>query len=423
MIKQSSLESNLDIAVVGGGVAGIVAAYLLQDRHRVSLYEKNDYVGGHTHTLRVDEGNGREAWVDTGFIVYNDRTYSNFIKFIKRLEVSGKTSPMSFSYWDPHKDFTYNTTIPFADRKNLLRPMFWRLLFEIYRFNRLTRQMLNKNRLQGLTLGGYLEKAGFSASFTELYILPMVSAIWSTAERDMLYFPADTFARFFENHGLLSLTQQPQWYTIKGGSHEYVKAFLKQFPGNVYTRQPVIKIARENGRVRLWTDDGEAVYDKVIIAAHADEALAMLDDPTDAEQRLLSPWGYSGNRVVLHRDDSCLHPLVKARGAWNYTREAQGGLQSAATLTYYMNLLQQLSSPYPYCVTLNPEGIDQNLMIADLHYTHPMFSKRAVATQPDLSSLNGVNNTWFCGSYFRYGFHEDAVMSAAAVGRDFGAIL
>ncbi|MBS0013447.1 MAG: FAD-dependent oxidoreductase, partial [Desulfobacterales bacterium] len=324
-------------------------------------------------------------------------------------------------YWDPGVKFTYNTTRPFADKKNLLRPSFWRLLFEIDRFNKTTRQWLAQNRLGDMTLGQYLHQAGFSAALTKHYVTPVSAAIWSTGERDILDFPAQSFARFFENHGLLSLSGHPQWYTIQGGSHEYVKAFLKGFAGTVHTGCPVKKIARENGRVRLWTHEAEAVYDKVVIAAHADQALAMLADPSDAETRLLSAWQYAQNRVILHRDTSCLPPLQAAWGCWNYRQGAKKADRGPATLTYYMNQLQQLASQHHYCVTLNPDDpIEPGHMIADLNYAHPMFDKDAAATQADLPGLNGVNNTWFCGSYFRYGFHEDAVMSAAAVGQDFG---
>ena len=414
-------ESSLDIAVAGGGVAGIVAAYLLARRHRVTLYEKNSYVGGHTHTIEVDEGNGSAACVDTGFIVFNDRTYPNFIRFIKQLGVSRLQSAMSFTYWDPGMGFTYNTTRPFADKKNLLRPSFWRLLFEIDRFNKTTRRWLAQNRLANMTLGQYLRQAGFSPALAKHYVSPVSAAIWSTGEQDILDFPAQTFARFFENHGLLSFSGHPQWYTIQGGSHEYVKAFLKTFPGTVHTGCPVKKIARENGGVRLWTHEAEAVHDKVVIAAHADEALAMLTDPSDAEAKLLSLWQYAQNRVILHRDTSCLPPLQAAWGSWNYRQATKKAVRGPATLTYYMNQLQQLACQHHYCVTLNPDyPLSPGHMIADLNYAHPMFDKDATATQADLPGLNGVNNTWFCGSYFRYGFHEDAVMSAAAVGKEFG---
>jgi predicted NAD/FAD-binding protein len=417
-------ESGLDIAVAGGGVAGIVAAYLLSRRHRVTLYEKNNYVGGHTHTIEVDEGSGSDAFVDTGFIVFNDRTYPNFINFIKQLGVSSQQSSMSFTYWDPAVGFVYNTTRPFADKKNLLRPSFWRLLFEIDRFNKTTRQWLAQNRLANISLGQYLKQAGFSAALASHYITPVSAAIWSTGQGDILDFPAQSFARFFENHGLLSFSGQPQWYTIQGGSHAYVKAFLKNFAGTVHTGCPVKKIARENGRVRLWTDEAEAIYDKVVIAAHADEALAMLEDPSDAEAKLLSAWQYAKNRVILHSDTSCLPPLRAAWGSWNYGQGEKKATPGPATLTYYMNQLQQLDCTQHYCVTLNPDNsIEPGHIIEDLDYAHPMFDKHSADTQPDLPGLNGINNTWFCGSYFRYGFHEDAVMSAVAVGKDFGITL
>ena len=423
----------LDIAVAGDGVAGIVAAHLLGRRHKVTLYEKNDYIGGHTRTVAVPEDNGGTVSVDTGFIVFNDRTYPNFIRFIQQLGVERHESPMSFTYWNRQTGFLYNTTHPFADRKNLLNPSFWRLLLEIDRFNRKTRRLLSQNRLGGMTLGRYLKSSGFSGALASFYVAPICSAIWSAGERSMLGFPAETFGRFFENHGLLSYFNQPRWYTVRGGSREYVKAFLKTFSGTVRPNCPVRKIRRDRDRVRLWTDSGEAVHDKVVIAAHADEALAMLADPSDAEYRLLAPWRYTKNRVVLHRDTSFLPVPDAARGSWNYTRGEDGPGPGAftknppepspevATLTYYMNRLQQLKTDAHYCVSLNPGHFPaEDLMISDHRFDHPLYTEAAVATQKHLGALNGVNNTWFCGSYFRYGFHEDAVMSAAAVGEDFG---
>ncbi len=411
----------LDIAVAGGGVAGIVAAHLLGKRHKVTLYEKNDYIGGHTRTVAVPEEDGPTVCVDTGFIVFNDRTYPNFIRFIEQLGVERQESPMSFTYWNRQTGFLYNTTNPFADRKNILNPSFWRLLLEIDRFNRKTRRLLAQNRLRGMTLGHYLKTSGFSGALASFYVAPICAAIWSAGERSMLAFPAETFGRFFENHGLLSYFNQPRWFTVRGGSREYVKAFLKTFSGTVRPNCPVRKIRRDTDRVRLWTDSGEAAHDKVVIAAHADEALAMIADPSDAEHRLLSPWRYAKNRVVLHRDTSFLPLPDAARGAWNYTRGEGEGYPEIATLTYYMNRLQQLKTAGHYCVSLNPEHFPaKDLLISDHRFDHPLYSEAAIATQKDLGALNGVNNTWFCGSYFRYGFHEDAVMSAAAVGEDFG---
>lgn len=416
-------SSGLTIAVAGAGVAGIVAAWLLGRRHRVTLFEKNDYVGGHTRTLTVDD-NGRKLPVDTGFIVFNDRTYPRFIRFIEELGVERQKSPMAFSYTDTRSGFCYSSKNPFADPANRLRPRFWLFLAEIVRFNSLTRRLLRSGGLQGLSLSQYLARRRFSQAFRERYILPMGAAIWSTPDRAMEAFPAETFARFFENHGLLTLTRHPQWYTIKGGSHEYVRAFLRRFSGTVCTGGEVRKIIRDPDKVRLYTDAGGYSFDAVVIAAHADEALAMLADPTDEEARLLSKWRYTKNRVLLHRDDGCLPALPAARASWNYVREADPGQEPALTMTYYMNQLQQLPTDTPYCVTLNPRRpVAPEHLIADLAYSHPHFTAEAVGTQAGLPALNGRGRTWFCGSYFRYGFHEDAVRSAAEVGEQFGIFL
>lgn len=417
-------NTNSHIAVIGGGVAGIVAAYLLSRRHRITLYEKNSYVGGHTRTLLVPQKQGTAIPVDTGFIVFNDRTYPNFNRFIRQLGVGRTKSPMSFSYCDARSGFTYASSSPFADPGNRLRPSFWHFLLEILRFNYLTRRLLQNGRLQGLSLARYLKAYRFSTRFAERYVLPMGAAIWSTADRDMLKFPAETFARFFENHGLLTLTNHPQWYTIQGGSQEYVKAFLQNFSGRVLVNQAVRKILRRNGRVCLHTDGGEAEYDQAVVAAHADQALEMLADPTDQEAALLSAWRYTDNRVILHRDPSCLPPIAKARAAWNYLREADGQNQPVLTMTYYMNLLQQLPAREDFCVTLNPQRpIARERIIADIMDAHPLFTAQAVNTQPDLQLLNSRNDIFYCGSYFRYGFHEDAVVSAVNVGQRFGITL
>ncbi len=417
-------EAGLDIAVIGGGVAGIVAAYLLARRHRVSLYEKNDYVGGHTHTLMAKTRDGTQLPVDTGFIVFNDRTYPHFIKFIRQLGVDWQKSPMSFSYSDRQTGFTYSSAAPFADPKNRLSPSFWAFLLEIVRFNRSTRRLLKTRKLQHLTLGQYLEKYHFSNRFAECYILPMGAAIWSSADRDMRKFPVETFARFFENHGLLSLTNHPQWYTIRGGSHEYVKAFLKAFPGRVFTGHAVKKIVRLDGRIRLYTEQGQTDHDRAVLASHADEAFGMIESPTECESALLSPWRYTDNRVILHRDASLLPSIIKARAAWNYLRENGSNKLPAITMTYYMNILQQLNAADDFCVTLNPgRKISPAKLIAGLCYSHPLFDSHALAAQRDLHRLNKQNDLFFCGSYFRYGFHEDAVLSAVNMAQCFGVTL
>lgn len=420
----ASSASGLNIAIAGAGVAGIVAAYLLGQKHQVTLFEKNDYIGGHTHTVTIPDGPDAGTRVDTGFIVHNDRTYPNFIKFLEQLGVKRFKCPMSFSYFDRRTRFQYASRAPFADRKNLFSVPFWRFLSDIFKFNRLTREALAKDNFAKMTLGEYLNGHGFNQNFIERYILPMGAAIWSTPDDKMMDFPARTFARFFANHGLLTVTGQPQWYTIKNGSRAYVDAFLKKFSGKVFTASPVQKIKRDGGKVKLYFDHDEADFDMVVIAAHADEAYHMLSDPSPEEDRLLSVWRYTQNKTILHRDTSYLPPLVRARASWNYIREDTAPGRAQMTMTYYMNRLQGLETHHDYCVTLNPvHPIDPSTVIGEFDYTHPQYTFASVATQPALDTLNGNGNTCFCGSYFRYGFHEDAVLSAVNVAARFGIYL
>jgi predicted NAD/FAD-binding protein len=416
--------SGKNIAVVGSGVAGIVAAYLLQRNHQVTLFEKNDYVGGHTHTVVLKDGPDAGIPVDTGFIVHNDRTYPNFIRFIRQLGVERIKCPMSFSYYDRESGFCFASAAPFADPKNRFSLSYWKFLLDILRFNRLTLETLNKNGFGDLSLGRFLNRNRFSTTFIRQYIIPMGAAIWSTPDDKMMDFPAATFARFYENHGLLSVRDHPQWYSIKGGSHEYVRAFLNTFTGQVHTGTPVRRIRRVDGQVDISTDDAETRFDAVVVAAHADEAFQMLADPTPEEIRLLSPWRYTENQTLLHTDPSFLPPLAKARSSWNYLRETETTEAAPMSMTYDMNLLHNLSTTTNYCVTLNPRRqIPENRIIDEFMYTHPQFTAETIAAQKDLDTLNGQQNTFFCGSYFRYGFHEDAVLSGVNVAQKFGISL
>jgi predicted NAD/FAD-binding protein len=418
-------ESGLKIAVIGGGVAGITASYLLQRRHAVTLYEKNDYVGGHTHTIVIEDGPDAGTPVDTGFIVLNDRTYPLFNRFLSQLEVPLRKAQMSFSYHCRQTGLQYassNFNTIFAQRSNLLNPSFWYMLLGITRLNSKTRQKLNRGQLEGLSLGEYLEREGFSQKLIEAYLIPMAAAIWSTPDVKMMDFPAEAFFRFFENHGLLTLTDQPQWYVVEGGSHAYVTAFLDSFTGQALTNHGVTSVRRtDSGPVVRFDDGREERYDRVVIAAHANEAYHMLADPSPDESRLLSPWQYANNHTVLHTDISLLPPNRRAWASWNYVRERDVESESPVTVTYHMNRLQSLKTENNYCVTLNPvKPIPGEYIIREIEYTHPMFTFDALKTQQDLPGLNGQNNTSFCGSYFGYGFHEDAVRSAVRVAEEFG---
>jgi len=417
-------EDGLNIAVVGGGVAGIVAAYLLQHRHHVTLFEKNSYLGGHTHTIQIPSGPDAGLAVDTGFIVFNDQTYPHFETFLTRLGVASRLSEMSFSFCCRQSGLFYaghNLNGLFAQRRNLLRPGYWLFLREILRFCRTARADLAQGRVPSVDLAAYLSRHRFSAFMAENYLLPMAAAIWSAPPGAVGSFPAEPFLRFFLNHGLLSLRHRPNWKTVTGGSHSYVKAFWAGFKGQVRLNAPVASIVRDQRGPKLHLGAGqEESFDRVVIATHADQALRLLADPDEREERLLSPWRYQKNHAVLHTDSSLLPPVRRACSSWNFIRERQGDTRSPVSVTYYMNRLQGLQSRRDYCVTLNHEGaFAPGSVIAEMDYHHPQYNFAAMDTQAELPDLNGNRQSYFCGSYFGYGFHEDAVRSAIAVGRHF----
>ena len=411
------------IAIVGAGVAGIVAAYLLSRKHDVTLFEKNDYIGGHTNTVAIHDESGAVIPVDTGFIVLNDRTYPLFNRFLSQLGVAIRKTDMSFSYMDGNSNLQYASTgfrSIFAQRTNLFSLSFWRLLYGILRFNRLTRERLHEGALKGLTIDEHLRRERISDIVAKAFVLPMAGAIWSAPDGNIREFPVEAFARFYENHGLLSLSDHPQWYYIEGGSQTYVRAFLKTFAGRVLSSCPVESVIRTDQDVVLKLQNAEERFDKVVIAAHADQAFRMLSDPSDNETRLLSVWKYAPNLTILHSDQSFLPPIRRAWASWNYTRSSGNRDDAPVTLTYDMTRLQCLPCNDRICVTLNPwKPVSQAKTVRELQYDHPMYNFDALRSQEALPSLNGQKNTYFCGSYFGYGFHEDAVRSAVEIGKLF----
>jgi predicted NAD/FAD-binding protein len=414
-----------NIAVIGGGVAGIVAAYLLQRQHKVTLFEQNDYLGGHTHTVEIKEGPDAGLAVDTGFIVLNDATYPLFQKFLKRLGVATRTSEMSFGFQCLQTGLIYagtNLNGLFIQRRNLFSPRYFSFLLEIGRFCKKARNDLDKGKVPQATLGQYLETGGFSQFMTDNYLVPMASAIWSTPMQKVTEFPAEPFLRFFRNHGLLSFRNRPQWRTVAGGSHTYVKAFLRDYQGILKLKSGVQQIARQDDCVHISLASGESLsFDQVVIATHADQALRLLKNPSEIEHRLLSPWRYQPNGTVLHTDSSLLPRQEAARAAWNFTRSRRRTSEQPVFVTYYMNRLQGFSAGRDYCVTLNRvEPFRPETVIAKMVYHHPLYSFESMKTQKELPQLNGRQRTYFCGSYFGYGFHEDAVKSGMAVGNAFG---
>jgi len=403
-------------AVIGGGVAGIVAAHLLQKTRRVSLFEQGDYLGGHTHTIPIPDGPDAGTPVDTGFIVFNEATYPHFIRFLAELEVPSRLSQMSFGFHCRKTGFAYagnDLNGLFAQRSNLFSPRFYRFLLEIARFSRQGLADLQREEQLG-SLREYVSRHQYMPFMVDNYLKPMAAAIWSAPTGRVMDFPARSFLLFFRNHGLLSLLNRPSWRTVAGGSSSYVKAFTSRFTGTIHLRSPIRRITRTLDGVRLeFADRSIEHFDEVVIAVHADQAFSLLGDPTPDEKRLLAPWRYEENSTVLHTDISMLPPMRRAWACWNFKRDGNAGPEQPAYVTYSMNLLQGLTTQRHYLVTLNrPSAYDERQVIARMIYHHPVYTERSMATQAALPSLNGVNNTCFCGSYFGYGFHEDAVRSS-----------
>jgi predicted NAD/FAD-binding protein len=401
------------IAIVGAGIAGNVAAYHLARNHDISVFEADNRVGGHTHTHLV-EREGRAFEIDTGFIVFNRRTYPNFIGLLKELGVAWQDSDMSFSVQDEktgleYKGSTLNTL--FAQRSNLLRPSFYRMIRDILRFNREARSVLD-GADDELSFTDYLARQRYSREFIEHFIVPMGAAIWSATASDMRQMPARFFIRFFDNHGMLSVNERPTWRVMEGGSHRYVEKLVAGHRDRVHLNSPVQWIRRQDDHVVLKPAGAEAlIFDRVFLACHSDQALNLLADPSAAEREVLGAIRYQDNETVLHTDQSLLPSRRLAWAAWNYHILERA--QERVALTYNMNILQGIDAQTQFCVTLNnTDAIDERQVIQTMQYSHPVFTPAAVAAQARQRELNGVRRTYYCGAYWRNGFHEDGVVSA-----------
>jgi len=403
------------IAVIGAGVAGLHAAWRLSREHQVTIFEANDYPGGHTNTVDVELA-GRTWAVDTGFIVFNDWTYPNFIAMLEELGVAWQPSNMSFSLSCERTGLEYNGTSAnslFAQRRNLFRPSFLRMIADILRFNSRAKALIGSGD-ESLTLGTFLREDGYSQQFVEHYILPMGRAIWSAEASAMLDFPARFFVEFFDRHGFLSVDDRPVWQTVSGGSREYVRRLLAASKSKLLLRTPVESIRRQPDRVLVRTVRGDVeTFDQVFLACHSDQALAMLESPTHAETAVLTALPYASNEAILHTDESLLPKRPLARAAWNYHLLADA--QEPVALTYDMSTLQSLDAHVRFLVTLNHRrAIDERRILRSFSYQHPVYLPQGVAAQKRHRELNGRQRTYFCGAYWRCGFHEDGVVSAQA---------
>lgn len=411
----------MKIAIIGSGISGLACAYYLHRDHEVHVFEREDRIGGHTATVDVAMG-GRRFAIDTGFIVFNDWTYPNFIALMDELGVSSKASEMSFSLSDQQSGLEYagsSLNTLFAQRRNLVSPKFLGMLRDIVRFNRQAVEDLESDRLDpGMSLGEYLHRGKYSQAFIEQYLLPMGSAIWSADVPVMLEFPLQFFVRFFSNHGLLNVRNRPQWRVIEGGSREYLKPLSDPFAQNIHTGVSIDGVRRLTKGVELRLANGAVEkFDSVVFACHSDQALALLDDARPQEQEILGAIPYQKNEVVLHTDTRLLPKRQLAWSSWNYQRRPD---TQRATLTYNMNILQGILAPETFCVTLNDtQAINPHKILGQFEYAHPVFTLPGIAAQERWSEING-GNTWFCGSYWRNGFHEDGVYSALRVANGVG---
>jgi len=408
----------MNIAIIGAGISGLTAAYYLREKHNITVFESAPRIGGHTATVDI-EHQGRDYAIDTGFIVYNDWTYPRFIELIDALGVDTQATEMSFSVRCDSSGLEYggnNLNTLFAQRRNLLRPNFHRMLHDILRFNReAVRDLESGSIAADTTLGEYLTENRYGDAFTYQYLLPMGCAIWSASTESMIEFPLLFFTRFFNNHGLLSVNDRPQWRVISGGSKNYLEPLTRDFRDSIQLNARISSVRRRQDAVELVLANGRIQsFDQVIFGCHSDQALQLLSDATQAERDALTAILYQSNEVVLHTDDALLPQRRLAWSSWNYWLRER--YQQRAVLTYDMNILQGIESDATFCVTLNAtEAIDPNKIIETFNYSHPVFSLDSVAAAAKIDNFSGLNRSWFAGAYLGNGFHEDGVVSGRRV--------
>jgi predicted NAD/FAD-binding protein len=421
MLASPQDKKKMKIAVIGTGIAGMSASWLLSTAHDVTVYEKDDRLGGHTNTVDVD-GTG----VDTGFIVYNEKNYPNLVALFNHFGVETQATDMSFGVSIERGNFEYagsDLKGLFAQKKNLLRPRFWAMVRDILRFYKEAPALLNANEIPNITLGDYLRQHNYSHSFQRDHLLPMGAAIWSTPVETMMDYPLEAFVRFCDNHGLLQVEDRPQWRTVVGGSREYVKKLTSLYKNKVNLNRAASAVWSDNGHVHVEDRFGQTeTYDHVILASHADQSLELLRYPDPSEKKLLGMFSYQPNVAILHSDTDLMPKNRKAWCSWNYLSETRND-KSDVCVTYWMNKLQHIKDGRDYFVTLNPTHMPQEgSIIRSFLYHHPLFDRHAVAAQRMLWNIQGKHNIWYCGSYFGHGFHEDALQSGLAVAEALGGV-
>lgn len=412
----------MKLAIIGSGISGLTAAYLLRKKYDITVYESDDRVGGHTATKIIETEHGAYN-IDTGFIVYNDWTYPNFIKLMSLLGVQNQPTAMGFSafYADGHFEYSGDSiNTLFSDRRTIFSAAHWQMLRDIVRFNREAVKDWHDGAIQpGTTLGEYLHTHGYSRAFCERYLIPMGSAIWSASTRNMYDFPLQFFVQFFHNHGLLSINDRPTWRVLRGGSSSYLAPLTQSFKDRIRIAEPVVQVRRDSRGACVVSSRGEEHFDQVIFACHSDQALRLLADATEQERTVLGAIAYRDNDVVLHTDETLLPKRRRTWSSWNYRLNNEA--DQPPVLTYNMNILQGLKSPQTFCVTLNAtSSIAPEKILGRYSYAHPVFTLDAIKAQNLWHTISGVHKTWFCGAYWFNGFHEDGVKSAVRVATGLG---
>lgn len=409
----------MKIAIIGTGISGLGAAYLLTPHHDITVYEKNAYIGGHSRTIEVSTGSSSTP-IDTGFIVFNNWNYPNLLGLFKHLKVPYQKSNMSFGVSIKDGWLEYASGGLFAQAQNIIRPQYWGMLSDILRFNKQALNYIDKDA--NITLEQCLNELKMGDWFKRYYLLAMGAAIWSCSVDTIMKFPAKTYLRFFKNHGLLSVNNRPQWYTVTGGSREYIKRLTQSFSDKIKLNTPVKSVKNQNNKVLVEDATGHVEeFDQVIFACHSDQALRMIDNPSGDLKDIIESFGYQENKIIVHSDLSFMPKRKKCWASWVYLSEEQEDKKDVVSLSYWMNNLQNLPKEYPIIVTLNPgRRPKEDLIMDEYTFSHPIFDLPAIKAQEKIDTIQGQNNFWFCGAYQRYGFHEDGLLSAVKVAKKIG---